>query len=752
MNLTNFKKSIGIVSVVLMGFVSKGNAQKAHTPIFLSVSGNKIFVRVPGKKLVQINAIAFNFTKPEAVTLTDSTNTSYQIRMVYPASAQYRNNMKPLIVNMTVTKLAGGLHFSADPRWSQNVTVHLADQDEHYFGVLEHLYPNNRKSPDLRGDVIDVDVLGTGDQYHENYASVWSAFYMSSRGYASFFDTFAEGKYRFATGKNNETQLYHHTGKLNWYIFPGSNGDQELQQYYKIIGSPKYIPIWACGPIVWRDQNNNGKDGILSDIQHMTDLKIPLTGWYVDRPYSNGSHEWSKMDFNSRFSNPGRWISEINNKYGLQFMTWVAPMTFSDHDFPGLLPNYKGYMDLTNPKAVNEFEKRMKENQYAYNVRGHKMDRADEAFPEMAHWDDGTPEPEHRNKYIYLYAKTINKFLSDSFGKDEFNFARAAFQRCQPYLSAVWGGDSRSSWDGLTCSIANAVRTGFMGFPMWGSDTGGYLGGRISTALYARWLEFSSWSGMFEIKIDNAGGRGEDRPPWKYGKELQDVFRAACEHRMEMLPYIYSLANTSSVNGVLMKPLAYLYPNDSQTYNIWNEYEFGNAFLVAPIYDSTNTRKVYLPAGEWFDYYNWSKKYNGKQTISISEDLSHIPVFIKANSIYVTGNIYEGNNKIWKGKKSSSDVTITFVPGKIGSQTRFSYVDRYDKDKIKMLKGESGDNEIAFHSDPVKSTVVLQVKLSQKPRSLRINHRHRRFNWNKMTGILSVKLKSNTQEEVRIQK
>jgi len=669
--------------------------------------------------------------------------------MVYPAAAQYQNNTKPLDVTLNVTRMADGLHFAAYPNWAQNVTIHLADHDEHYFGVLEHLYPNNLKSPDLRGDVVDVDVVGNGDQYHENYASVWSAFYMSSRGYASFFDTFAEGKYRFA--KKGETQLYHHTGKLDWYIIPGSNGDQMLRQYYQIIGSPKYVPVWACGPIVWRDQNNRGEVGILDDIKHMTDLKIPLTGWYVDRPYSDGSHEWSRMDFNSKFSNPKQWISEINNKYGLQFMTWVGPMTFGDRDFPGLLPNYKGYMDLTNPKAVNEFEKRLKQNQYAYNVRGHKMDRADEAFPEMAHWYDGTPEPEHRNKYIYLYAKTIDKFLRDSFGKDQFNFARAAFQRCQPYLSAVWSGDSRSSWDGLASTIANAVRTGFMGFPMWGSDTGGYLGGRISTALYARWLEFSSWSGMFEIKIDNAGGKGEDRPPWKYGEQLQDVFRAACEHRMDMLPYIYSLANTSANHGVLMKPLAYMYPHDPKTYDIWNEYEFGNAFLVAPIYDSTNTRSIYLPAGKWYDYNNWSKSYGGNQTISVTEDLAHIPVFIKANSIYLTGDIYKGNDKIWLGNKKESDLAITYVPGETGTKTAFSYVDRADHDNVKMINAQVENNDMMIHVDPIQSAVVLNVKLTGKPHRVRIDGRRKRYKWDSKNGLLSVKLARNTSADVKIQ-
>jgi len=44
----------------------------------------------------------------------------------------------------------------------------MKDQDEHYFGVLEHLYPNNMKSPDLRGQEVDVKILGEASQYHEN--------------------------------------------------------------------------------------------------------------------------------------------------------------------------------------------------------------------------------------------------------------------------------------------------------------------------------------------------------------------------------------------------------------------------------------------------------------------------------------------------------------------------------------------------------------------------------------------------------
>ena len=366
-------------------------------------------------------------------------------------------------------------------------------------------------------------------------------------------------------------------------MFCGKDGKAIHKEYFHITGKPKYVPLWACGPIFWRDQNNGGKDEILNDIRMFSDLKIPLTACWVDRPYSNGSNEWSKMDFNKNFSEPGKWIHTINKKYGLELMTWVGPLTMSDTNFPGLLPNYKTYIDLTNPESLMEFESRLKKNQYAVGVRGHKMDRADENFPVTAPWYIPTSESESRNKYIYLYSKVIDDFLSRAYGKNQFNFARAAFHRCQPFLSAVWGGDSRSNWQGLAGSAANAMRCGFLGFPVWGGDTGGYLGeGRIEEDLYTRWLQWSAWNGMFEIKIDGSGGSGEDRPPWKYSVQLQDAFREVCKFRMDLLPYIYSCVNTSYKNGVVMKPLAYQYLADENTYTIWDEYSFWQCFFSGP--------------------------------------------------------------------------------------------------------------------------------------------------------------------------
>ena len=413
----------------------------------IDVAGTKIIVSQSNKRLLVISSIDFNFTQPASIIARKQSTDTLTLQFNYPPTAQYREETGAIVANIDITVKGNAIRFASHPKWASNISIKMEDNDEHFFGILEQLYPENRKNPDLRGEVVDVDVLGDASQYHENYASAWSAFYMTNKGYASFFDSFASGKYKL--GINGETELYHHTGKLDWYIITGKNGDEIMKKYYEIIGKPKFFPMWACGPIAWRDENKGGKNEILGDIKKMTDLKIPFTAWWVDRPYSHGAEGWSKMDFNELFSNPKEWITEIRETYGMKFMSWVGPLTMDDKDFPGLLPSHQGYLDLSDSAAVKEFGRRLKAFQYSAGVQGHKMDRADQLFPQMYPWCDKTPESERRNKYIYLYSKVIDSYLRDSFKDDQLNFARAAFQRCQPYLSAVWGGDSRSSWDGM---------------------------------------------------------------------------------------------------------------------------------------------------------------------------------------------------------------------------------------------------------------------------------------------------------------
>jgi len=701
--------------------------------------------------IAEILSFEFNFIKPESIVVEDIQADGVSLKLIFAESDGF-NDEFPKEILLTVSQFNNTFRFFAFHKTFNHVTIKLKDDREHYFGLIEKLYPGNSKNPDLQGNVIDVEVYAQGNQdYAENYASAYSAFYISSKGYGSFFDTFAKGRYHL--GINGTTQIYHQTDSLDWYIFYGPTGEKIHREYFNVIGKPKYIPMWACGPIFWRDQNDGGKDEILSDIQKFTDLKIPLTGCFVDRPYSNGNHEWSKMNFNEKFSEPEKWINIINEKYGLQFMTWVGPMTFADTVFPGLLTGYFSYIDLTNPAALHEFENRLKNNQYSAGVKGHKMDRSDEHFPFTDKWYEPITESESRNKYVYLYSKVIGGFLQKYHDKDQFNFARAAYHRTQPYLSALWGGDSRNNWHGMAGNMANAVRCGFMGFPMWGSDTGGYLGeGKIDEELFIRWLQWSAWCGMFEIKIDGAGGQGEDRAPWNYSRQLQDIFKNAAELRMNMLSYIYSCVNTSSSNGVLMKPLTYLYPDDANTYKIWDEYIFGNSFLVAPVFSKEKKREVYLPSGTWYDFYNLNNKYQGPVRITYDVGLKNIPVFIKENSIYVSGNIYQGNSKNWMNlEKENEEVTIHLFPGQNGEEAAFTYIDYFDNDAGKEMKLIAQEDKLLFTSAKLKSSSKIEIKSDNKPKLLFLSKRPVEFEFNEQNKVVIIEASKETRIELVLQ-
>lgn len=286
------------------------------------------------------------------------------------------------------------------------------------------------------------------------------------------------------------------------------------------------------------------------------------------------------------------------------------------------------------------------------------------------------------------------------------------------------------------------MRCGFMGFPVWGSDTGGYLGpGRLDETLYIRWLQWSCWSGLFEIKIDGSGGGGDDRPPWKYGGLVLKVFRDVYRLRMEILPTVYSAANTSYKNGVLMQPLAYRFPEDGRTYSVWDEYIFCGAFLVAPVFSAENRRNVYLPEGRWIDFTDPRKEYTGPVTFGTDVPIESIPVFIRENSIYLIGCIYRGNSKVWEGElKGDETVVIHAFPGGPGDSTAFDYVDRFDGGCEKKMCLARLADRIVFDSEVLSTRSAVEVRCKTKPGKVLLNGKEVNIQFDRTRGSSTIRL------------
>jgi alpha-glucosidase (family GH31 glycosyl hydrolase) len=480
--------------------------------------------------------------------------------------------------------------------------------------------------------------------------------------------------------------------------------------------------MWACGPHVWHD-NYTGSAMILDHAAQFTALQIPYSTIWLDRPYNNGAQGWSNMNFEGDFGNPEVWIKKLATDYFIHMVTWIMPGVFTGTPPKGAFtssPNQ--YFDLTDQTQVDWYRNKLKVGQYPFGVTGHKLDRIDNGWSsgDLPAFKDGTPAPERHKKYAYLNCKVTSDMLTTDaqLGDDSFIFPRCAVARCQQYTSAIWNGDTYADWAGMTTSMGNAFRAGILGFPMWGSDIGGYTQKSMpSIENYCRWLSFGVYSGFMELMLDG-------KEPWNMSAANQAKVRTLFNQRFTLLPYIYSIINTSSETGVTMKPLVGEYPEDPQTHSIVDEYLFGPAMLVAPIFNAISTRTLYLPAGKWINAHDWSDEQMGGTSItSKTMSLTQIPVYIKVNSIFPTGQVYAGLAQKWDtAYDRKRHVVINAFPGFTGDSASFTYVDYLDSNRYKTMSvAVSADNIISVGSPALTVLCTLAVRLWERPAKVTVN-------------------------------
>ena len=108
------------------------------------------------------------------------------------------------------------------------------------------------------------------------------------------------------------------------------------------------------------------------------------------------------------------------------------------------------------------------------------------------------------------------------------------------------------------------------------------------------------------------------------------------------MPYIYAQAKDSSARGFPMaRPLFFEYPNDPGSWTIDDQYMFGSDLLVAPMFTSSDRRKVYLPPGIWIDYQN-GRVYEGAKWHEIA--VGKIPVVLLVRNHSVLPHIKVAQN------------------------------------------------------------------------------------------------------------
>jgi alpha-glucosidase (family GH31 glycosyl hydrolase) len=195
-------------------------------------------------------------------------------------------------------------------------------------------------------------------------------------------------------------------------------------------------------------------------------------------------------------------------------------------------------------------------------------------------------------------------------------------------------GDTWSEWPVLAYEVAYTARAGNVGVPYVSHDIGGFHGGRIDFDLYARWIEFGTFSPILRMHSAHANPReGNLRMPWVYGDKGVALMRKYFTLREQLLPYLYTQAWLAHRDTMpILRPLYLAWPGLDEAYRHPYEYLFGGSMLVAPVLAPDGNVTVWLPPGSWIDFFT-GKRHAGGRSFSAHYAVEEMPVFVREGAI-----------------------------------------------------------------------------------------------------------------------
>mgnify|MGYP000258360663 FL=1 len=159
--------------------------------------------------------------------------------------------------------------------------------------------------------------------------------------------------------------------------------------------------------------------------------------------------------------------------------------------------------------------------------------------------------------------------------------------------------------------IPQLCNLGMSGFSFAGTDIGGF-GADTTPELLTRWIEGALFSPLYR---NHAALGTRSQEPWVFGEPTLSIYRKYLKLRYRFIPYLYDEFYRETKTGLpIMRPLVLNYENDTQVYNLNDEYMVGEDILAAPVVQEGQTKRaVYLPKGKWIDFWN-GVEHAGKTT------------------------------------------------------------------------------------------------------------------------------------------
>ena len=483
-------------------------------------------------------------------------------------------------------------------------------------------------------------------------------FFMSLSGNHAY-GIFLDNTFRswFNMGQESEDYYWFAAagGNLDYYYIAGDGLPQILERYTGLTGTCPLPQLWTLGYHQSRwgymtqedvqaiadnlRSNDIPCDAIHFDIDYMQDYKVFT--WNMERYHGDPKGFLSGLAARGFkpvvINDPG-----VKQEAGYPIYEegvekgCFAATPEGDVYINAVWPGDAAYPDFGNP-AVQEWWGNHQKFLLDMGVRGVWNDMSEPAsfrgpLPDDVVFSDGTRKASHaeiHNVYGHFMAKAAYEGLKKLDGRRPFVITRACYAGTQKY-STTWTGDNHSIWAHLQMAVPQLCNLGLSGMAFAGTDLGGF-GSDTTPELLARWVQFACFSPLFR---NHAALGSRPQEPWQFGPRVLEIYRKYVKLRYQWLPYFYDLFREAERTGApILRPLVFHYPDDETARTCNDEFMAGDRVLVAPVVQQgVYQRLVYLPRGEWYDY--WTReKFTGPVSLVREAPLDTCPIYVKAGSV-----------------------------------------------------------------------------------------------------------------------
>ncbi|WPV68520.1 TIM-barrel domain-containing protein [Chitinophaga sp. LS1] len=540
--------------------------------------------------------------------------------------------------------------------WVDNtVTAYRKMQpEERFIGLGEKNGPLDRAGTAYTN--WNSDVFGYRTDQDPLYSTI--PFYIGIHhglDYGIFLDNTYQSDFNFGASNNRFSSFAARGGEMNYYFIHAPSVAGIIQAYTGLTGRIHMPPLWSLG----YQQNRYSyypDQEVLRIAQTLREKKIPADGITLDIHYMDAYKlfTWDK----NRFPDPAGLISKLKQQgfqltvindpgikvekgyaayeSGVQenvFIKYVDGQLYTGQVWPG----WCHFSDFTSEKGRNWWKQQLK-SYVDVGVAGFWNDMNEIAtwgqkMPDNVLFDfdgHGTTHRQAHNVYGLEMVRASYEGARGAMNKRPFILTRAGYAGLQRY-SAIWTGDNRAEDDHMLAGVRIMNSLGISGVPFTGMDIGGFTG-NAGVGLYTRWMQLGAFLPYFR---NHTAVNTKSAEPWAFGEEALEVSRNYINLRYRLLPYIYSVFYEAMETGMpVMRSLAINYTQDARVYDsrFQQQFQLGNAFMIAPFESTQQYGEIYFPQGGWYDLYTDEQIAGGQIKIN-TLGMHELPVYVKAGSI-----------------------------------------------------------------------------------------------------------------------